>query len=108
MESCSLYIHIFSRSWSFVTYVEKSYGALKILKMACFKKEIYFFVLFLCISVARKQLFLFGFKISSVKVKNCDGGNKIINMATKVLIFKTLITSKLIDLATLNKKNNSL
>ena len=35
MESFSLYIHIFSRSQSFLSYLKKSYGALKILKMAC-------------------------------------------------------------------------
>ena len=43
----------------------------------------------------------FIFKISSVSVKNCIRGHKIINLAIiKVLIFKTLITSKLIDSAT--------
>ena len=37
MESFSLYIHISSRSKSFLSYVDKSYGALKIPKMACSK-----------------------------------------------------------------------
>ena len=35
-------------------------------------------------------------KVSSVKIKR---GHKIINLAGKVRVFKTLITSKLIDLA---------
>ena len=36
----------------------------------------------------------------------CNRGQKI--LAAKVFIFKKLMTSKLIDLATLNKKNYSL
>ena len=32
--------------------------------------------------------------------KNCNRGYKVIKLAVKVLIFKTLITSKLIDIAT--------
>ena len=35
-----------------------------------------------------------------MREKKCNRGHKIMNLAVKVLIFKTLITSKLIDLAT--------
>ena len=38
IESFPLYTHIFSRIYSFLSYVEESYEALKILKMACTKK----------------------------------------------------------------------
>ena len=44
MESFSLYIHIFSRSYSFLSYVEKkSYWALKILKKSYSKLVIKYF-----------------------------------------------------------------
>ena len=99
MESFSLYIHIFSRN-----YAEKKLLSSKnpenglFQKSPSIKKDKYFFVLFLYL-LQENSYSWFGFKISNVYVKNCNGGHKIINLATKVFIFKMLITSKLIDLA---------
>ena len=71
MDSSSIYIHIF--------------------------KNI-FFVLFKFLLQDNSHLFfVLKFKVSKL---NCKSGHKIINWVAKMLIFKTPITSKLIDLAT--------
>ena len=50
----------------------------------------------------------FSFVILSDQVKICNSPPKIYDLAAKVRIFKTPITSNLIDLATQTKKNLSL
>ena len=105
MESFSLYINIFSRSYSFLSYVEKKLWGSKnpgnglFQKSPLIKKEAYFFVLFLYLLQENSySCMVLKFQVSKLKI--LEGGNKIINLAAKVLIFKTLITLKLVDLAT--------
>jgi hypothetical protein len=69
------------------------------------KKDTYFFVLFLfLLQDDSYSCLVLKFQVYKLKIA-IHRGHKIINAAAKVLIFKTLITSKLIDLATQNKNS---
>ena len=62
------------------------------------KKETYFFVLFLFLLQDNSYSYLvLKFQVSNLKI--AIEVIKLSKMAAKVLIFKTLVTSKLIDLA---------
>ena len=89
----SLACDILYTEWSKKNFLKESYGALE---MACSKKR-HIFLYFFLFLLQDKDYSCFVLKF---QVKNCNRGHKISNLAAKVLIFKTLITSKLIDLAT--------